>query len=456
MAMKQQQSKTINPYLIISGTIFCCWVSTFFLQPAIIQDGVYIELERNVLSFQSVFNLFRSVPLGMADAFNLMTLICLVGSAMEVYSRCGALSGGIHALMRQTNEKNSLWFLALMVILFSALGGFLGWMEVLLPFAPLVVAMILALGYDNLTAVAVMVVGCMGGFMGGPTNLYTVGICNGIMQKMGLFPADGDLFAGLWFRLIIWGCITVVSVLYVLRYAIKVRQQPSAVPGTTAAADEPFTWRHAAILSSILVAMLMTIWGMKYGIAGTKWTMDDVSAIFFCSAVFSGIIGRLSPDACVQAMIKGIEKALPAALIIGLARSAYWIISTSNVNASLVHYGVMLLNGLSPTSSAWAIFLFVAIFNGVVTSASGKAALLTPVLMPVALSLGLSDQTAVLCYQFGDGITHMLWFTYGTLLLFLNYGNVSLSRWYKFYLPLMGIYAVLSLAFIYAAVQMNY
>ena len=50
-------------------------------------------------------------------------------------------------------------------------------------------------------------------------------------------------------------------------------------------------------------------------------------------------------------------------------------------------------------------------------------------MVPIAMSLGLTPQTIVLAYQFGDGITNMFWFTYGTLLIFLNYGKVPVDKW---------------------------
>ncbi len=59
--------------------------------------------------------------------------------------------------------------------------------------------MILALGYDGIVACAVLIIGLMGGFVTGPTNLYTVGVCNGILQNMGLLSADSsDVFERAW------------------------------------------------------------------------------------------------------------------------------------------------------------------------------------------------------------------------------------------------------------------
>ena len=74
---------------------------------------------------------------------------------------------------------------------------------------------------------------------------------------------------------------------------------------------------------------------------------------------------------------------------------------------------------------------------------------LAPIIVPIAMELGLTSQTAVLAYQFGDGITNMFWFSYGTLMIFLNYAKVPVQKWYKFFLPLMAIY------FLFAFVSMG-
>ncbi|HBE12909.1 MAG TPA: YfcC family protein, partial [Clostridiales bacterium] len=134
-----------------------------------------------------------------------------VGGALEVYKQTGAIDAGISNLVNQFGAGSKTALLVTLIVVFSAIGGFLGRIEVLIPFVPLVVAVVLALGYDSMTAVAVCTVGTMGGFLAGPTNLYTVGICNSTLQKLGLISQSGDLFPGLGLRIAVWGIITLTS-----------------------------------------------------------------------------------------------------------------------------------------------------------------------------------------------------------------------------------------------------
>jgi uncharacterized ion transporter superfamily protein YfcC len=114
------------------------------------------------------------------------------------------------------------------------------------------------------------------------------------------------------------------------------------------------------------------------------------------------------------------------------------------------------IQGFSPFGSAVAIFLMILLMNGIISSGSGKAMAVMPIIIPLCDLVGVTRQTATLAYQFGDGIANMGWFTFGTLYIFLSYGKIPLGRWYRFFWPLMLMMFVLSIVFLYIAVQINY
>ena len=453
--MKQKKSFNINPFVLIFCVVIICGLFTFIITPGTLVDGVYTALPRNQLTFNNVFNFFRAIPMGLKDTSNLVILILTIGAALEIYKRTGAIDAGIDVLVRKFGQQSRSFLLIVMIVVFSAMGGFLGWIEVLIPFMPLVVAMVLALGSDTLTAVAIVTIGSMAGFMAGPTNLYTVAVCNGILQTMGILPEGSDVFVGLNFRLVLWVVITGISTIYIMTYAGKVHKDPSKslvadvdVSDLANAEGEEvkFTASHALVLLSILAAMIMTVIGMKYGFDGVKWSIDDVSAIFLASAIFSGFVGKMKPAGIADAFIAGARGAVGGALIVGFARAVYWIMNAANINATIVYHATQLLKGMPPFAAAIGIVILVSLINGLIPSGSGKGALLSPIIIPIAMELGLTSQTSVLAYQFGDGITNMFWFSYGTLLIFLSYGKVSLQKWWKFFVPLMAIFFVVAFA----------
>ena len=450
--MKKYNS-AVNPFVLIFIVILFVGLLSFMIVPGELVDGVYTEVPRNKVNFNSVFNIFRAIPLGIKDSANIIILILSVGGVLGIYKKTGAVNAGVNLLVRHSNKKSNHLLLALIVLVFSFLGGFLGWIEVLIPFCPLVVAVVLALGYDAVVAVAVVIVGSMAGFMVGPMNLYTVAICNGILQQLGYLAKDGSVFTGFSFRLVLWFVVTGISITYILLYAKKVRQDPekSLAHGmdtsdlvATATEPVPFMPRHCAVLLSILAAMALTFIGMQGGIGGRKWSIDDISAVFLVSGFVSGIICRLRAQEIVDAFLDGVKGAVTGALIVGFARAVFWIADTAKINATVIYYAVRLLSDLSPLGTAFGIVLLVSLINGLIPSGSGKAMLLGPIIFPIAAELGLTGQTAVLAYQFGDGITNMFWFSYGTLMIFLNYGKVSIQKWWKFFCPLMFVFFAIS------------
>jgi uncharacterized ion transporter superfamily protein YfcC len=461
---KSKKPLSINPFVIIFYVVIVCGLLTFLITPGILEDGVYTPLPRNEFNFNNLFNIFRAIPYGIKDSANLVILILVVGGALEIYNRTGAIDAGISALVTKFGKGSNTMLLILLIVVFSAIGGFLGWIETLIPFIPLVISFLLALGYDSMTAVAVCIVGTMGGFVAGPTNLYTVGVCNGILQKMGILPEGSDVFVGLEYRIVVWVVITIVSVIYILAYANRVRKDPSKSMvadidvsdislDLEKTKDSKLATNHILILLTIVIAMIMTVIGMRTGFNGVTWVMDDVSAIFFLSGILSGIIGKMNAQEIADAFIDGAKSAIAGAVIVGVARGVYWVLNAGNVNATIVYYAIEMLKGTSPLVAGIGIVIIVTLLDGLIPSGSGKGALLSPILVPIGLSLGLSSQSTVLAYQFGDGIANMFWFSYGTLLIFLNYGKVPIERWYKFFLPLMGIFFIL--AFIFLAIAIN-
>ena len=89
-------------------------------------------------------------------------------------------------------------------------------------------------------------------------------------------------------------------------------------------------------------------------------------------------------------------------------------------------------------------------------SGSGKAMAIMPMLIPLADMVGITRQTAILAFQFGDGISNTFWFTNGTMLIFFALAKIPLSKWYKFIVPLEIVLCLLSVVFMMIAVKINY
>ena len=122
----------------------------------------------------------------------------------------------------------------------------------------------------------------------------------------------------------------------------------------------------------------------------------------------------------------------------------------------LVHGLSNLMRSASAYVSTVGMFIVNFFVNALIPSGSGQATAVMPIMVPLADMLHITRQTAVLAFQFGDGISNTFWFTNGTLLIYLSLGKVPLKSWYKFILPLHGLFLILQLIFLFVAVQIGY
>lgn len=150
------------------------------------------------------------------------------------------------------------------------------------------------------------------------------------------------------------------------------------------------------------------------------------------------------------------ENVTGPALIIGLARGIQWVLTTGAVIDPIINAISKPLGLLGATTTPIAVMFIITLFNGLITSGSAKAMALMPILIPLADLIGMTRQTMILAFQFGDGLTNCLWFTSGTLLMSLTIGKVPLKVWYKFITKLMVVLFVVSIVALLVAVKINY
>lgn len=460
---KENTTKTLNPFLILFSVIIICAIASYFVTPGaydrIIENGrtiviadSYHSVEKNLISF---FDIFRSIPYGLEGAAGMMFLVLLVGGTVEIYNKTGAIDLGVVQILKLSNKIGSQFILVIIMIVFSAIGGILGWSEQIIPFVPIIISICLALGYDSLVGVLVSGFVCMIGFSVSPTNMYTVAISHQI--------AELPLFSGMGYRLFILIIFEIISMAYILFYAKKIKADPSKSlmkDIDTNSLRRDFSSFENVKISSIQIFSLIIL-GLSFaitifGLLKLKWQINEMAAVFLLSGVIVGILNKMSADEIIDNFIIGAKGAFAGALIIGVARSIQWVLSTGGLIDPLINFLANLLQGLSPWTTAIGIFIVITIINAFIPSGSGKAMAIMPVLIPLADMIGITRQTAILAFQFGDGISNTFWFTNGTMLIFFGLAKVPLSKWYKIIIPLEIILCLLATIFLIIAIEIGY
>ena len=197
---------------------------------------------------------------------------------------------------------------------------------------------------------------------------------------------------------------------------------------------------HYKKMTETPVAMLI----LRLGIP-TTISMLITSIYNMADTYFVGTLGESAQAATgvlftLQTIIQGI------AFMLGQGCGSY-------ISRELADKNV---EGASTYVSTLGMFFANFFINALIPSGSGQATAVMPIMVPLADMLGITRQTAVLAFQYGDGISNTFWFTNGTLLIYLGLAKVPLQKWYKFILPLHGLYFILEFVFLFIAVQTGY
>ncbi len=457
----KKTTNTMNPFIPLLLMVLACAIVSYFISPGAYDretvEGVtrvlpesYHAVERTPISF---FNLFRSIPEGLTATANMMFCVMIIGGIVEIYKRTDTVGAAINSVLKASERMSSQIIIAIVMIVFFIFGGILGWSEHIIPFVPIIISLAISLGYDSLVGMAISGFACLISFAVAPFNVYTVGISHTI--------AELPMFSGWQLRMVALVTIWVLSLVWVMLYAKKIKADPSKslvkdidTSSLRIPVDTNLKFDLPKKLSFVVLAVsiLCTI----YGILKLSWSYTEMASTFMIGGVVVAVINRLGFEDTINTVLDGAKGAFNGALIIGVARAVQWTMTNGGLIDPLVHGLSKLMGSASAYMSTVGMFIVNFFINALIPSGSGQATAVMPIMVPLADMLHITRQTAVLAFQFGDGISNTFWFTNGTLLIYLSLGKVPLKSWYKFILPLQGIFFLVEFVFLFFAVQTGY
>lgn len=402
------------------------------------------------------FEMFVSIEEGLIDAANITFLIFCAFSCLYLLERTGTIDAAIAVMVRKT-RKNPQFANAILVILMIILSGWASTgtisYEEIIAFAPIFVAVSMALGYDALVGVGISVVPVGVGFASATINPFNIGVAQTI--------AELPMFSGLGYRLVILCVMTLFTIVYVLWYGNRVKKDPTkslvyGIDYSDLVVDEermatPFDTKRKLSLLTLFVGVGF----MAFGLIKLGWYINQVAAIFMVVAIVVGIINRWNPSKIASILVEGLSRGVLAALIVGVARGILMVITKGNILDTIIHACVGALQGLSLYVSGIGMLIFQTFLNLLIPSGSGQAAVSMPIMTPIADLIGMNRQIAVLIFQFGDGFSNLIWPT-GFMLIVCAMVKIPLNKYYRFIIPFFLIGFVLQVAFILGAIAINY
>jgi uncharacterized ion transporter superfamily protein YfcC len=448
--MNKKKIKEPNTFLIIFSILVLTAVLTWIIPGGKYQTCMVDGRERVLPgSFQYVQSMPQGIsdvlmaPInGFIDAALIIGFVLIVGGAFYVLQATKAVEATIKSLVRAHATSSILQklLIPIFMMIFSLAGAIFGMSEEIIPFVFIFVPLALGLGYDTVTGLAIPFIGAGAGFAAAFINPFTLGIAQGI--------ADLQPLSGMEYRIGCWVIITLTVILFVTRYARKVRSDP----------ERSFTFRqdqekrskldldhaetftglgkvHKTVLIIFALAMIILV----IGVLQFQWYIAELSGLFLAMAIAVGFAGRLKISQFTGAMIEGAQDLIGTGLIIALARSILIIARDGQIIDTILYSLSEVINIMHPVVSAQAMFIMQSVINFFVPSGSGQAALTMPIMAPLSDLVGVSRQTAVLAFQFGDGFSNMIIPTSGVTMGVLTLAGIPWEKWARWILPLEAI-----------------
>lgn len=398
-----------------------------------------------------------AVPLyivnAICDRIALMLVILFSGGAFDMITKSGSLQAAV-AKVAKTFQNRLYIFLPIMTTVFALICTTQG-VNQFIAFAPVTVMITLAMGLDSITGAAIILLGGAVGFASGPLNPSTTVVAQEI--------AELPIYSGIGYRWICFVVFLVITNIFLVRYATKIRKDPTLSPmydmdlqndqkNLDIDSFGKLTTRKILIMASLIVAMA----AMVYGCIRLGWDMEEMAAVFIGLAVVVGIIDGRTPSEMSVIFIEGCKKMLTAALIIGLATTIANVMSAGKIVDTVVYGLATVLNHTPKILMAPAMYIANTLINLVLVSGSGQAAAVMPIMVPLSDLLGVTRQTSVLAYNFGDGFCNYILPHSTALMGIIGAVNIPYDRWMRFMWKLFLIWAAVSCVMTFIAQMMNY
>jgi len=426
-----------HPLLLLLGAVLVAAALTWILPAgeynrrddpvthrSVVVAGTYHVVPRAPVG---LFAAAVSIPRGFVEGADVIAVVLFVGGAWVVVERLGIL-GRLVAAIVASFRRRGLIAIPVISLFFATMGALENMQEEIIPLIPVLLILGRGLGIDAVSVVAMSAGAAMIGSAFGPTNPFQAGIA----MKLAQLPAA----SGGTLRLAMFAVALVLWIVWTMRYAAKTRTTID-IAGPDGDVSDRVSGKDILLLILVVSPMAAYV----YGSIALGWGFNELSAGFFVAGMLVGVLGGLGLEGTTLAYLAGMQSLLPAAMLIGVARSISLVLADGHV------IDTILQNLAAPLANAPAVVaaLLMIPAHGIVhvfvPSVSGQAVLTMPVFVPLSDLLGLSRQVTVLAYQMGAGLTELLTPTNGALMAVLLAAGVPFQKWVRF--AVVGVAIVL-------------
>jgi len=394
----------------------------------------------------------------------IIVVLFFAGGAFAVLDKTGTIRAFIGRIVRRLRERKYTLLLAVSFA-FMFLGATLGTFEEVVLLVPVMIALSYSLGWDALVGLGMSILPTNMGFSAAIANPYTLGVS----QQLAGLP----LFSGMGLRVVIFLVIYGIFVAFLSAYARKIDRDPTAslVHEEDKAERQKYSYleqdvhfteenpkqnRAMSFFGLFLLLILVVMLTGPFVPAISDYALPIVGILFLIGGLGAGFISGAGGKVVWRGLVEGLGGLAPSVPLILMAASIRYIIDSGGVIDTILHAAADPFTHLGTFPAALVVYALALGIEFFIASGSAKAFLMMPIILPLADLIGVTRQTAVLAYIFGDGFSNLAYPTNPVLLICLGLTVVSYPKWLRWTAKLWLWVVLATVAFLGIAVAINY
>ena len=437
------------------------------------EDGCVVKDGSGVVGAE-LYQVLMAPILGFEDAIDVCIFVMILGGFLAVMAKTKALETGIKILVKKMHGKEYL-LIAVLMLIFSVMGTTYGFLEESVGFYVLIAATMFAAGLDPLVGVATILLGAGAGVLGSTINPFATGVAISAMKDAGIEFNQGTVIL---IATVLWLTTLAISMFFVIRYAKKVqrdkgstflslREQAAAEKRYAKflkAKDDVLKLSGKQIASLIVFALTFVVmivgfipWG-DFGIdffdswtgwlTGAplgSWWFYEAALWFLIASIIISIINRDGEHGFIDTFIDGADDMIGVVLVIAVARGASVLMAETSMDNFIIVKAAEGLASLPEMAFVPLNYLLHIVLSVLVPSSSGLATLSTPIIAPVAASLGYSTDVAAMTIVSANGLVNLITPTCGAIMAGLALAKVDYSTWFRWGIRVVACIAIVNI-----------
>ena len=455
----------VRSFLIAIGIIFILMVATYALT-LVIPGGEYArivdESGNTVIDTDAGFHYVEGgIPFwkwllspllvlgaeGSGTLIAILLFLLVIGGVFNSLTACGMMN---YMLGKIVDKFGGVRYrlMTILVFFFMALGSLVGSFEEVIPMAPIVVALAMALGWDSVTGIGMSLLATGCGFAAGIANPFTIGLA----QSLAGLP----MFSGMWLRALSFVLIYALLLWFVRRHALKVEKPAEEVGASIEYTQDARMDRGLKVFGTILGIGILIVLSSGFIKALQNYTMIIVALMFLSAGIASVLISGTAPKELGRTFVNGVIAIAPSILMILMASSIKYTMVEGKILDTILYRVAGMAGGMSKAGVVLFIYAICLVMNFFIASGTAKVFLLIPIIAPLAQLFGINMQLAIVAFAFGDGFSNVIYPTNAGLLITLGLSDVSYGEWFRYSWKFQTLNLILTSAILLFGLAVGY